>query len=111
MVISCVLNRCCYDYERVHVIDLFALQVEMEGGVMKHMLRVREQVSPKHSSKAGLDEDLLSMVHELSQVRTYVRPFDASRLLLQVGLLFQFKMYDYNCTCRLLQACIIYLYI
>ena len=47
---------------------------------MKHMLRVREQVSPKHSSKAGLDEDLLSMVHELSQVRTYVRPFVASQI-------------------------------
>ena len=71
MVISCVLIGCCYGYELV--IDLFALQVEMEGGVMKHMLRVREQVSPKHSSKAGLDEDLLSMVHELSQVRTCAR--------------------------------------
>ena len=44
------------------------LQVELEGNVLKKMTTVREQVAPKNASKASLDEDLLSMVHELSQV-------------------------------------------
>ena len=54
---------------------LFLTQIDSESDILSSMLRVQEGIAPKHTShqqmhntRGSADEDLLTMVHELSQV-------------------------------------------